>query len=121
MLTYLMELGNQLPLLAPQHKTAQNTIQGCLSTVWLVYKQQGDRLYFEADSNTAITKGLISLLVRVLSGQRVADIMAADLYLLERLGMHQLIGSQRTSGFASMVKQIKLIAVAQQAKLEHNN
>lgn len=114
MLHYIMELGEQMPPLAAAHKIEANTIQGCMSTVWLKYDQQGDRLFFEADSNTAITKGLISLLVRVLSGQKSQDILEADLYFIKEIGMHQLIGSQRSSGFASMLKQLRLIAMSQQ-------
>jgi cysteine desulfuration protein SufE len=112
MLHYLIELGEKLPPLADTYKTEQNKIPGCMSSVWLIYKQEGNRLYFEADSNTAITKGLISLLLRVLSGQPIESILATDLYFIEKIGMHQFIGSQRSSGFANMVKQIRMIAMA---------
>jgi len=112
MLHYLIEIGEKLPPLEDIHKTEQNRIPGCMSTVWLTYKQQDNRLFFEADSNTSITKGLISLLLRVLSGQRIEAILATNLYFVEKIGMHQLIGSQRSSGFANMVKQIRMVAMA---------
>ena len=118
MLTYIMDLGEQLPLMDDLYKNEHNTVNGCLSKVWLTYTRQADRLFFEADSNTAITKGLISLLLRVLSGQKIDDIINANLYFVGRIGMTQLIGSQRAGGFASMVKKIKLIAIAQKANQE---
>lgn len=114
MLHYLMELGEKLPPFPDTDKTEQNKIQGCMSTVWLSCKPQGDKLYFQADSNTAITKGLISLLVRVLSGQSISTILHTDLYFLEQIGMNQLIGSQRSSGLASMIQQIRKLATVQQ-------
>ena len=112
MLYYLIEIGEKLPPLADIHKTEQNKIPGCMSSVWLTYRLQDNRLFFQADSNTSITKGLISLLIRVLSGQSVETILATNLYFIEMIGMHQLIGSQRSSGFANMVKQIRLIAMS---------
>lgn len=118
MLYYLMELGEQMPPMDEAYKTDANLIKGCMSAVWLKHSQQGDRLFFEADSNTAITKGLISLLVHVLSGQPTLAILQADLYFIERIGMNQLIGSQRSSGFANMVKQLRVIAMAHQLKID---
>ncbi|MEL6606930.1 MAG: SufE family protein [Bacteroidota bacterium] len=115
MLTYLMELGEKLPPMETHAKTEHNIVKGCLSKVWLTYQRQKDRLLFQADSNTAITKGLLSLLLRVLSGQKIEDIVHANLYFVQRIGLMQLIGSQRSGGFASMVKAIKLIAIGQQA------
>ena len=113
-LTYIMELGERLAPMDPLYKNDHNTVRGCLAKVWLTYTKQDDRLFFEADSNTAITKGLISLLLRVLSGQTIDDIIHANLYFVGKIGMTQLIGAQRSGGFASMVKEIKLIAIAQQ-------
>lgn len=89
-----------------------------MSKVWLTYTTQDNRIVFEGDSNTAITKGLMSLLLRVLSGQKAEDIIHANLYFVVEIGMIQLIGSQRSSGFANMVKEMKLIAIAQKAKQE---
>ena len=115
MVTYIMELGEKLPSLEEQYKTEHNTIKGCLSKVWLTYQRRDTQLFFRADSNTAITRGLLSLLLRVLSGQRIDDIVNANLYFVQRIGLTQLIGSQRSGGFASMVKAMKLIAIGQQA------
>ena len=112
-LGYIMDLGDQLAPMDELYKNENHTIRGCLAKVWLTYTKQYDRLFFEADSNTAITKGLISLLLRVLSGQKIDDIINANLYFVEKIGMIQLIGSQRAGGFASIVKEIKLIAIAQ--------
>lgn len=116
MLTYIMELGEQLPPMRDIYKNEHNTIKGCMSKVWLTYTRQDDRLFFESDSNTVITKGLISLLLRVLSGQKIDDIIHENLYFVGQIGMTQLLGSQRSSGFASMVKTLKLIAITQKAE-----
>ena len=118
MLTYIMDLGDRLPPMDEIHKNEHNTIKGCMAKVWLTYTRQADRLCFDGDSNTAITKGLISLLLRVLSGQKQEDIIDANLYFVSKIGMTQLIGPQRSGGFANMVKAIKLIAIAQKAKQE---
>ena len=116
MLTYIMELGEQLTPMNALYKNEHNTIKGCLSKVWLTYTRQDDRLFFEGDSNTAITKGLIGLLLRVFYGQKIDDIIHANLYFVGRIGMTQLIGFQRSSGFANMMKEMKLIAIAQKAQ-----
>jgi len=116
MLTYIMDLGDRLTPMNEIYKNEHNTIKGCMAKVWLTYTKQKDRLFFEGDSNTAITKGLISLLFRVLSGQRQEDIIHANLYFVGEIGMTQLIGPQRSSGFANMVQAMKRIAIAQKAK-----
>ena len=113
---YLMELGEQLPPMADDLKTEDNIVKGCQSKVWLTASLNNDKVEFQADSNTAITKGLVSLLVRVLSGQSPDDIIAADLYFPNEIGMERFIGTQRSNGFAAMIKQMKLYAVALKAK-----
>jgi cysteine desulfuration protein SufE len=118
MLTYIIDLGERLAPMREHHKNEHNILKGCMSKVWLTYTTQDDRIVFEGDSNTAITKGLMSLLLRVLSGQKADDIIRANLYFVAEIGMIQLIGSQRSSGFANMVKEMKLIAIAQKAKQE---
>jgi len=115
---YIMELGNNLEPLDEKYKTFNNLIKGCQSKVWLDAELSDDRLILKADSNTDITKGLISLLIRVLSGQLLDDIINADLYFIDRIGMHNVIGSQRSNGLTSMIKQIKLYAIAYKAKLQ---
>ena len=115
---YIMELGDNLEHLEDKYRTDSNLIKGCQSKVWLKAELSGNRLLLQADSNTDITKGLISLLIRVLSGQNLADIIKADLYFIEKIGMHNVIGSQRSNGLASMIKQIKLYAIAYKTKLQ---
>ena len=114
---YIMELGQGLPSLPDQHKVENNIIKGCQSKVWLITKFEEDRVLFVADSNTEITKGLISLLIRVLSGRSPDEIIDADLFFVEKIGMSQVIGSQRSNGFAAMIKQMKLFALAYKSKV----
>ena len=114
---YLMELGQKLPTIEEADRTDDHIVKGCQSKVWLVPRLENDKLYFGADSNTAITKGLISLLVRILSGQSPQEVIAADLYFIEKIGMDRFIGTQRSNGFGSMIKQIKLYALAYQTKI----
>jgi cysteine desulfuration protein SufE len=114
---YIMELGQSLPELDDRYKVEENIVKGCQSKVWLVAELDGPRLYFNADSNTEITKGLISLLIRTLSGQKIDDIINCNLYFIEKIGMHRVIGSQRSNGFAAMIKQMKLYAIAYKSKV----
>ena len=114
---YIMELGQKLPGLPEQYKVEENIIKGCQSKVWLITKVEEGKIIFRADSNTEITKGLISMLVRVLSGQKAEDIAKADLYFIDKIGMSRVIGSQRSNGFSAMIKQMKLYAIAYQAKM----
>lgn len=114
---YIMELGHKLPKLEDEYKIESNIIKGCQSKVWLTAQLDGQRIIFKADSNTEITKGLISLLIRVLSGQAVDDVMSANLYFIEKIGMGQIIGSQRSNGLVAMIKQMKLYALAYKSKL----
>ena len=114
---YIMELGQQLPELPEEFKIEQNIIKGCQSKVWLTTNLHDNKIYFKADSNTEITKGLISMLIRVLSGQKAEDIANADLYFIDKIGMSRVIGSQRSNGFSAMIRQMKLFALAYQAKM----
>ena len=114
---YIMELGQKLPPLDEQYKIDENIIKGCQSKVWLTASLEGNRVMYKADSNTDITKGLISLLIRVLSGQTVDDILGTDLFFIEKIGMGQIIGSQRSNGLIAMIKQMKLYALAYKSKL----
>lgn len=114
---YIMELGDKLPDFPDVEKVEENIIKGCQSKVWLTARMEGDKVLFLADSNTDITKGLISLLIRVLSGRRAEEILRADLYFIEKIGMGNIIGSQRSNGLAAMIKQMKLYALAYQSKM----
>lgn len=115
---YLMELGEKLPEIPESEKSDTNIVKGCQSKVWLLAEEAEGKVYFKADSNTAITKGLVSLLVRVLSGQSPDDIMNADLYFKDKIGMSRFIGTQRSNGFAAMIKQMKNYALALKLKME---
>lgn len=114
---YVMELGAKLPELPAAYQTDENIVKGCQSKVWLHAKMEDDKVVFEADSNTAITKGLVSLLVRILSNQTPDEILNADLYFHEKIGMNRFIGTQRSNGFAAMIKQMQIYALAMKAKI----
>jgi len=115
---YIMELGQKLPEMPEAEKTEENIVKGCQSKVWLTADLNDDKIYFKADSNTAITKGLVSLLVRIFNGQEPENILNADLYFMQKIGMERFIGTQRSNGFASMIKQMKLYALAYKTKME---
>lgn len=118
---YLMELGQKLPIMLETEKSDENIVRGCQSKVWLTAKRTEDKIYFSADSNTAITKGLASLLVRIYSGQPASEILGSDLYFVNKIKMERFIGTQRSNGFAAMVKQMKLYALAFQTQFETIN
>jgi cysteine desulfuration protein SufE len=104
---YLMDLGEKLPSLGEEHKQDINLVKGCQSKVWLVAELKKDRIFFSADSNTAITKGLVSLLIRVFNGHLPEEILSADLFFMKEIGMDRFIGTQRSNGFASMIQRMK--------------
>lgn len=118
---YLMELGQKLPPMKEEDKTEDNIVKGCQSKVWLSTKVDQGKIYFDADSNTAITKGLASLLVRIYSGQTPETILNSDIYFTSKIGMERFIGTQRSNGFAAMIKQMKLYALAYKTKMEVNS
>lgn len=109
---YIMELGGQLSDFPETERTEDNIIKGCQSKVWLTAREEGEKIEFLADSNTDITKGLISLLIRVLSGRNPKEILDADLFFIDKIGMGNIIGSQRSNGLSAMIKQMKLYALA---------
>ena len=115
---YIMELGQKLPVMREDDKTEENIVKGCQSKVWLTAKMEGTKVHFTADSNTAITKGLVSLLIRIFNGQAPETILGSDLYFMHKIGMERFIGTQRSNGFAAMIKQMKLYALAFKTKLE---
>ena len=115
---YIMELGQKLPEMPEAEKTEENVVKGCQSKVWLTAKVENDKLFFTADSNTAITKGLVSLLCRIFNGQTPDAILHADLFFMHKIGMERFIGTQRSNGFAAMIKQMKLYALAFKTKME---
>jgi cysteine desulfuration protein SufE len=115
---YVMELGQKLPPMPEKDKTDENIVKGCQSRVWLTARLESDRVYFTADSNTAITKGLVSLLIRIFNGQKPDAILASDLYFMNAVGMERFIGTQRTNGFSAMIRQMKMYALAFKTKME---
>ena len=112
----LIDLGNDLEPLASAYKNEQNLIDGCQSRVWLQCDYTEGRLVFPADSDALITKGIIALLIRVLSGHTPQEILDADLYFIEKIGLRQHLSPTRSNGLLSMVKQIKSYALAYKAK-----
>lgn len=113
---YLMELGQKLPEMKEELKVEANIVKGCQSKVWLTAELLHGRLFYQADSNTAITKGLVSLLIRTFNGHLPEEILASELYFMGKIGMERFIGTQRSNGFASMIKQMKLYALAFKTK-----
>merc|ERR1711916_250134 len=105
---YIMELGEKLPAIEESAKIEENIIKGCQSRVWLTTDFQDKKVLFNADSNTAITKGLISLLIRVLNDKTPDEIINTDLFFIDKIGMKQLVGSRRSNGLAAMIKQMKM-------------
>ena len=118
---YIMEVGQKLPEFDEASRIEDNIIKGCQSKVWLTAKMEDEKVYFSADSNTDITKGLISFLIRILNGRAPKEIRDADLYFFQKIGMNNLIGSQRSNGFAMMIKQMKMYALAFETQLANKN
>jgi len=107
---YLMDLGEKMPPLPEEDQTEENIVKGCQSKVWLVAEMKKDGVYFRADSNTAITKGLVSLLIRIFNGHLPEEILNSDLFFMKEIGMDRFIGTQRSNGFAAMIERMKLHA-----------
>lgn len=114
---YLIELGSGMEGMDESHKTEENLIRGCQSRVWFHAELKDDMLFFTADSDAIITKGIAGLLIRVFSGQKPADIAKADLSFIDEIGLTQHLSPTRSNGLLSMVKQIRMYAVAVEAKL----
>lgn len=112
----LIDLGNDQQPLPQQEKTESNLIDGCQSRVWLVCDERGGILYFRAESDALIVKGIISLLIKVLSGHTPAEILEADLYFIHDIGLTEHLSPTRSNGLLSMLKQMRLYALAYKAK-----
>ncbi|WP_028298073.1 SufE family protein [Olivibacter sitiensis] len=113
---YIIQLGKELPLIEESKKSDDLLIKGCQSRVWLLAEEKDGRIYFTADSDAIITKGLVSLMVKVLSGQLAEDIATADLYFIDKIGLKDHLSPTRANGLLAMVKQMRLFALALQAK-----
>ena len=109
---YLIELGRSLPIIEEEEKQESNLIKGCQSRVWLGASFKDGRVYFKADSDAIITKGIVSLLIRVYSGRTPAEILQADLEFINQIGLQDNLSPTRANGLLSMIKQIKYYAMA---------
>jgi cysteine desulfuration protein SufE len=117
---YIIQLGKELPLIEEQYKIDTNLIKGCQSRVWLHAENKNGIIYFTADSDAIITKGLISMVIKVLSGQPSKEIANANLYFVDKIGLNSHLSPTRSNGLLSMLKQIKSYAQAFQLQ-EINN
>lgn len=112
----LIDMGKNLPVIDPRYKTRDYLIEGCQSKVWLHPEFEDGIITFTADSDAIITRGIIALLIRVLSGRTPDEIIGSDLYFIDRIGLRQNLSPTRSNGLLSMIRQIKLYAMAFKAK-----
>jgi len=113
---YLIELGKEMPLIGEKYKVQNNLISGCQSRVWLHARYEDGKIFFTADSDAVITRGLVSLLIRVLNGRTPDEILEAKMDFIDRIGLKEHLSPTRSNGLTSMVKQMKLYALAFKAK-----
>ena len=113
---YIIDLGKNLPLIKEEFKTDNNLIKGCQSKVWLQGEQNSDTIVFTADSDAILTKGIIAILIRVFSNQSPQDIIAADMEFIDQIGLKEQLSPTRANGLVSMIKNIKMYALAFNAK-----
>ena len=113
---YIIDLGKSLPLISDEYKTDENTIKGCQSKVWLHAEKLDGKLAFTADSDAIITKGIIAILIRTFSGFSPQEILDADTKFIDEIGLKEHLSPTRANGLVSMIKQIKLYALAYQAQ-----
>ena len=115
---YIIDLGKKLQPLDPKYKVEENKIKGCQSQVWLIADEQDGRIYFKADSDAIIVRGLVNMLIRVLSGHTPDEIINAKLEFINKIGMTSHLAQTRSNGLLSMVKQMKHYALAYKAKAQ---
>ena len=114
---YMIDLGKSLPLIAPEFKTDDNIIKGCQSKVWVHAELKDNQLEFTADSDAIITKGIIAILIRTFSNQHPKDILDANTDFIDQIGLKEHLSPTRANGLVSMIKQIKMYAIAFQTQL----
>lgn len=114
---YLIELSRELPHIDEKHRTEQYLIQGCQSRVWVDAEMKDGKVYYSADSDAIITKGIIALLIRVMNGRTPDEILDTDLYFIDRIGLRENLSPTRANGLVSMIKQMRLYALAYKSKL----
>lgn len=117
--SYLIELGNDMPAYPEEHRIPQNVIEGCQSTVW-IHAELNDNgeIIFEADSDAIIVKGIVALLIRVLSNHTPQEILDSELYFIDKIGLKENLTPTRSNGLLSMIKQMKMYALAYKAKMQ---
>ena len=113
---YLIELSDTLPAIAPEHRTDSYAIKGCQSRVWVDARLEDGKVLFSADSAAIITKGIIALLVRVMNGRTPSEIIDMELYFIDAIGLSENLSPTRSNGLVAMIKQMKMYALAFQAK-----
>ena len=116
--SYIIEMGNALPPIDERHKTPDNIIEGCQSRVWLQADYKDGKVFFQGESDAVIVKGLVSLLINVLSGHTPDEILNSELYFIEKIGLKEHLSPTRSNGLLSMVKQMHLYALAFKVKNE---
>ncbi len=114
---YMIELGKSLPIIDDAYKTDDNIIKGCQSKVWVHAELDEDKLLFTADSDAIITKGIIAILIRAFSGEKPQDIIDADTDFIDEIGLKEHLSPTRANGLVSMIKQLKMYAIAYQTQL----
>jgi cysteine desulfuration protein SufE len=117
---YIIDLGKNLPLIKDEFKTDNNLIKGCQSKVWLQGEQQSDTIVFTADSDAILTKGIIAILIRTFSNQKAIDILDANMNFIDEIGLKEHLSPTRANGLVSMIKQIKMYALAFQSQNSNN-
>ena len=115
---YMIELGKSLPVIENKFKTKENIIKGCQSKVWLHAQLKDEKIVFSADSDAIITKGIIAILIRVFSNQTPKEILKADNKFIDAIGLKEHLSPTRANGLLSMIKQIKMYAIAYQTQLQ---
>ncbi|MGF1585187.1 MAG: SufE family protein [Bacteroidales bacterium] len=118
---YLIDISKSLPVINAKYKTPEFLIEGCQSKVWLKSELEDGKIVFTADSDAIITKGIIALLVRVISNRQPGEILDNDLFFIDRIGLKENLSPTRSNGLVSMVKQMKLYALAYQTKMKQNS
>jgi len=114
---YMIELGKSLPLIDEAYKTDDNIIKGCQSKVWVHAELDNDKIVFTADSDAIITKGIIAILIRAFSNRQPKEILAADTTFIDEIGLKEHLSPTRANGLVSMIKQLKMYALAYQTQL----
>ena len=116
---YLIDLGKELPVIDAKYKTDDNIIKGCQSRVWLHAEKKNEKIIYTADSDAIMTKGIIAILIRVLSNQNPSEITKADLIFIDEIGLKEQLSPTRANGLVSMIKQMKIYALAYNQKDEN--